>query len=159
MIVPRFTFFTENFVIRCDQVTNMFRSGHDCTNASSARGPCYFGLQAYFTILDPSESAFIHCAYPNPVPRMLAATLEVHETNWKCRHFCIKSHQSSSEVLLSTKFSLNSRSQSGNSCDISLCTSSDSPFFVSVVSCNGSPRSSPLDWIVSVSVDIKHGIL
>ena len=42
MIVPRFTFFTENFVIRCDQVTKMFRSGHDCTSTSSARSPVIF---------------------------------------------------------------------------------------------------------------------
>ena len=32
---------------------------------------------------DPSESARRHFAYPNPVPRMLAAPLEVHETNWE----------------------------------------------------------------------------
>ena len=54
--------------------------------------------------------------------------------------------QGSSEVLSSTKFSLNSKSQSGYSCDISLCTSSDFLFLfrfsVSVESCNGSPRSS-----------------
>ena len=49
MIVPRFTFFTENLVIRCDQVTKMFRSGHDCTSTSSARSPCYFRLQADIT--------------------------------------------------------------------------------------------------------------
>ena len=56
--------------------------------------------------------------------------------------------RSSSEVLSSTKFSLNSCIQSGNSCDISLCTSCDSPFkflfAVSVDSCSGSHRSSPL---------------
>ena len=38
------------FVIRCDQVTKMFRSGHDCTNTSSARSPYYFRLQADITI-------------------------------------------------------------------------------------------------------------
>ena len=41
---------------------------------------------------------------------------------------CFGSPQGSVQVLSSTKFSLNSCSQSGNSCDISLCTSSDSPF-------------------------------
>ena len=51
MIVPRFTLFTENFVIRCDQVTKMFRSGHDCTSTPSAIGPRYFRLQADVTIL------------------------------------------------------------------------------------------------------------
>ena len=59
---------------------------------------------------------------------------------------CIRSPRSSSEVLSSIKFSLNSSSQSGNSCDISLCTCFDSLFLfwfsVSVESCNGSPRSS-----------------
>ena len=50
MIVPRFTFFTKKFVICSDQVTKIFRSGHDCVSASSARCHCYFGLQAYFTI-------------------------------------------------------------------------------------------------------------
>ena len=36
MIVPRFTFFTCNFG---DQITEIFRSGHDCVGASSARTP------------------------------------------------------------------------------------------------------------------------
>ena len=57
--------------------------------------------------------------------------------------------QNSVEVLSSTKFPLNSSSQSCNSCDISLCTSSCSPFLFlfsvfSVDSCSGSPRSSSL---------------
>ena len=39
---------------------------------------------------------------------------------------CIRSPRSSSEVLSSTKFSLNSWSQSCNSCEKYLCTSSDS---------------------------------
>ena len=45
-IVPRLTTFTANFVIRCDQVAKMFRSGHDCTSTSSAIRPCFFRLQA-----------------------------------------------------------------------------------------------------------------
>ena len=28
----------------------------------------------------------MHCAYPNLVQCMLAAPVEVHETNWKCLH-------------------------------------------------------------------------
>ena len=36
----------ENFVIRCYQVTEIFRSGHDCTSTSSARRNCYFRHQA-----------------------------------------------------------------------------------------------------------------
>ena len=50
MIVSRFSFFTENVLIRCDQVIKMFRPGHDCTSTSSARSPCYFRLQADITI-------------------------------------------------------------------------------------------------------------
>ena len=42
MIVTRFTFFTENFVIRCDQVTKTFRSGHDCTSTSFCNEPSFF---------------------------------------------------------------------------------------------------------------------
>ena len=53
--------------------------------------PCHYGLQAHFTILDPSESAYTHCADPNPVPRVLVAPMEVHETNWKCLHFSLSS--------------------------------------------------------------------
>ena len=61
---------------------------------------------------------------------------------------CFGFLQGSVEVLSSTKFSLNSCSQSGNSCDISLCAPSDSSslflFSVSVDSCSGSQRSSSL---------------
>ena len=59
---------------------------------------------------------------------------------------CTRFPQGFVEVFSSTKFSLNSCSQSGNSCGISLCTSSDSPFIfwfsISVDSCSGSHRSS-----------------
>ena len=47
----------------------------------------YFGLQADITIGVPSECAYMHCAYPNPVPLLLAAPLEVHEMTWKCLAF------------------------------------------------------------------------
>ena len=94
-IVPRFTFFTENFVNRCNQVTKMFRSGHDCTSTSSARSPFHFRPQADVTI--------------------------------SVRKSC---------------------SQSGKSCNRSLCTSSRSSFLflfsVSLDSCSGSHRSSSL---------------
>ena len=43
MIVSRFTTFTENFVICCNQVTNIFCTRYGSVNASSARGPCDFG--------------------------------------------------------------------------------------------------------------------
>ena len=40
------TTFTEYFVICKNQITKIFRFGHDCTSTSSARNPCYFCLQA-----------------------------------------------------------------------------------------------------------------
>ena len=43
MIVSRFTTFTENFVICCNQITNIFCTKYDSANTSSARGPCDFG--------------------------------------------------------------------------------------------------------------------
>ena len=38
--------FTKNFLICSNQISEMFRSGHDCTSTSSARNPRYFRLQA-----------------------------------------------------------------------------------------------------------------
>ena len=120
----------------------MFRSWHDCTSTSSARCPLLFSSSIRYHNLGLSESACRHCAYLNPVPLLLTAALEVR------RLPCSGFPQSSVEELSSTKFSLNSCSQFGNSCDISLCTSSDSPvlflFSVSVGSCSGFPRSSSL---------------
>ena len=43
VIVSRFTTFTENLVIGCNQVTKIFCTKYDSTNASSARGTCNFG--------------------------------------------------------------------------------------------------------------------
>ena len=42
MIVSRITFFNENFVIRCDQVTKIFCTKYDCTSTSSARSSLLF---------------------------------------------------------------------------------------------------------------------
>ena len=42
MIVPKFTSFTDNFVIGCNQITKIFCTRYDSTNASSARCPCNF---------------------------------------------------------------------------------------------------------------------
>ena len=61
--------------------------------------------------LCPSECACRHDAHPNPVPLLLATPLVIHEKNWKCQ------------------FSLHSCSQSSNSCNRSLCTSSRPSFF------------------------------
>ena len=131
MIVPRFTSFTQNFVICSNQVTNMFRSGHDCTSTSSARSHCYFWSSSVFHNVGPSESACRHFAHPNPVPLLLAAPLEVHEM--ACKYLDLSLGAGfpigPKGLFSSTRISLNSCSQSGNSCDISLCTSSDSTFF------------------------------
>ena len=43
MIVSRFTTFTENFVICCNQITKIFCTRYGSATASSARGPCNFG--------------------------------------------------------------------------------------------------------------------
>ena len=87
MIVPRFTFLTKNFVIRCDQVTKMFRSGHDCTSTSSARSPCYFRLQANITMWVLRKVRLFTVLTRTRVPLLLAAPLEVHEMTWKCLDF------------------------------------------------------------------------
>ena len=133
MIVPRFTFFTKNFVIRCNQVTKMFRSGR---------------LQADITIwvlrkvrVDTvlTRSWFHFCLRLHwKVMRWLGSVL--------ASLLCFP--QGFVEVLSSTKFALNFCGQSSNSRDTSLCTSSRSLllflFSVSVNSCSGSPRSPSL---------------
>ena len=43
MIVSRFTSFTDNIVIGCNQITKIFCTRFDSTNTSSARSPCDFG--------------------------------------------------------------------------------------------------------------------
>ena len=49
-IVSRITTFTENCATRGCQSPKMFLFGHDCTNTSSARSPCYFRPQADLAI-------------------------------------------------------------------------------------------------------------
>ena len=88
MIVPRFTFFTENFVICCDQVTKMFRSGHDCTRTSSARSHGNFGSQAEIEIWVRWKVRKRCYAYT--IPLLLAALKVVHEKNWK--HLGVQEH-------------------------------------------------------------------
>ena len=50
MIVSRFTTFTENLVICCNQITKIFCTRYDSANASPARGLCDFGPLAYLAI-------------------------------------------------------------------------------------------------------------
>ena len=42
MIVSRFTIFTENFVICCNQITKIFCTRYDSAFLASARDPCKF---------------------------------------------------------------------------------------------------------------------
>ena len=48
--VSRFTTFTENFVICCNQITKIFCTKYDSANATSALGPCDFGPLADLAI-------------------------------------------------------------------------------------------------------------
>ena len=50
MIVSRFTTFTENFVICCNQITKIVCTSYDSANTYSARGPCNFGPLADLAI-------------------------------------------------------------------------------------------------------------
>ena len=50
MIASRFTTFTENFVICCNQITKIFCTKYDSANVSSAQGPCNFGSLANLEI-------------------------------------------------------------------------------------------------------------
>ena len=102
-IIPRFTFFTKNFVI----CSNLFRSGQEAlVILSSSRN----------RNLGPWGSACRHCAYRNQVPLLLATPLVIHEKNWKCLHSsALNLSKALSEVPSSAKLSLNSCSQSGNS--------------------------------------------
>ena len=59
--VPRFTIFTENFVICCYQVTNFFCTKYGCARAFSARRPCYLGYLADFAISVLREVKKILC--------------------------------------------------------------------------------------------------
>ena len=83
MIVSRFTAFTENCVICCDQVTKIFCTRYGSANASSARGSCNFGPLADLAISVFSEDEYKHCVYPNPHFSQAQALKMVHEKNWR----------------------------------------------------------------------------
>ena len=128
MIVSRFNFFTENFVLRCDQITKMFRSGHDCSARLLQETLVLFSCSSRYHNLARSESAYLHCAYPNPVPLLLAAPLEVHVMSWKCLEFLALGfpkallkyfHQTNSFCIPVANQAIHA---------IYLCTSSRSPF-------------------------------
>ena len=79
MIVSRFTTYTENFVIGCNQITKIFCTRYDSANASCARGPCDFDPLADLAISVFQEVIIKHCAYPNP--HFSWALKIVHEKN------------------------------------------------------------------------------
>ena len=58
VIVSRFTIFSENFVICCDQITNIFWPRYDSAKTSSARGACDFGPLADLAISIFREVSF-----------------------------------------------------------------------------------------------------
>ena len=80
MIVTRFTFFTENFVIRCDQVTKNNPLWARLYKHVFCKKPSLFLSSNRYRNLGPSESACRHYAYPNPVPLLLATPFVIHET-------------------------------------------------------------------------------
>ena len=92
-------------VIRRYEITKNFRSGHDCTGASSARSPCHFGFQADLAISVLREVNKDAVLTPNPVPLLLATPLVSHGKNLEASRY--------SGNLSSTRFSLNSPSHSG----------------------------------------------
>ena len=79
-VFSRFTSFTENFVIRCYEITKKnSRPGHDC--ASSARSPCHVWFFGRYHNLGLSGSEKRCHAYPKPL--LLAVLKVIHGKNWK----------------------------------------------------------------------------
>ena len=107
MIVSRFTSFTENFVIGCDQITKNFCTRYDSANTSSARGPCYFGPLA-----DLAISVFREVSINTLLTQStLLVDLGSKDSSWEeleCESLC-------SGTLSSTRFALNSCNHSSMS--------------------------------------------
>ena len=78
MIFSWVTSFTKNFVISGLKITQIFRSGCDCTSTSSARSP-----QADVTISVYGEVSIDTVLTPSPVPLLLAAPLVIHVKGWE----------------------------------------------------------------------------
>ena len=87
VIVSRFTTFTENFVICCNQ-NQYFCTRYGSANVSSARSPCDFssGRSRNFGL---SESEYKHCVYPNPHFSQPWALKMIHEKNF-CVSLCVQ---------------------------------------------------------------------
>ena len=124
MMVSRFTYCTKDFVICCNQITKIFRSGHDCTSAFSERSPCNSGSQAdvAFSVLREvilclPDTTFARGSEDNSREELANAS--------RC-----------SEKLSSTRFSLNTQRDSRT-----LSFSFNFRFLVSAGPRDGSPRS------------------
>ena len=132
MIVTRFTSFTENFFdLRLWSHQN-FPLWTRLYQHVFCRKPSLFSSLSRYRNVGPSECACRHYAYSNQVPLLLATPLLNHDKNWKC--FGIHA-QGFPMALKDYVHRLNSlwtpTSQSGNSCNRSLYTSSHPYFFVS----------------------------
>ena len=89
--LSRFTFLTEDLVIRSWLITKMFRSGHDCTGASSARSPCDCHPQTEIAIpvfREVSKNVlFTRYHFCSRLQKV------IHEKNWKCLDVLEHFHQ------------------------------------------------------------------
>ena len=65
------------------EITTLFRFGHDCTSASSARSPCNFRPQTDITISVFREVSIDTMLTPGLVPLLLAAPPAIHEKSWE----------------------------------------------------------------------------
>ena len=66
MIVSRFTNFTENFVICCNQIAKISCTRYGSANASSARGPCIFLVLWQISQFGSSRKWVWTLCLPNP---------------------------------------------------------------------------------------------
>ena len=84
MIVSRFTTFTENVVICCSQITEIFCTRYGSTNASSARGPCDF-----CPLADLAISVFTEVSINTVFTQIRTSRrrrlylMMIHEKNWR----------------------------------------------------------------------------
>ena len=94
-----FTIFTENFVTCCCQITKIFCTKYDSTNASSARGPCNFGPLTDLAISVFREVSVNTLCLPKSA---LLVDVGSKDTSWEelaCEYLC-------SGTLSSTNFFL-----------------------------------------------------
>ena len=84
MIGTRFTLLTEKFVICSCQNHQKFPLWVRLCQYDFCNKPLLFLSSSRYHNSGPSESACRNCAYPNPVPLLLATPLEVQQMTWKC---------------------------------------------------------------------------